>query len=141
MATDKASGSEYFHERRRSAARSLDESVQAQMVRAFSGLSPIALSLAHADWAMHLMASPGRQSQLAVRAFELSVQAWNKAADQSADAAPEKDGRFTDPGWSQWPYNAVKEGFRPHCGCCAEGSAPSGMRCTRESTPRSRRRT
>ena len=97
MATDNASGSEYFHERRRSAARALDESVQAQMVRAFSGLSPIALSLAHADWAMHLMASPGRQSQLAVRAFELSVQAWNKAADQSADAAPEKDGRFTDP--------------------------------------------
>ena len=112
MATDKASGSEYFHERRRSAARALDESVQAQMVRAFSGLSPIALSLAHADWAMRLMASPGRQSQLAVRAFELSVQAWNKAADQSADAAPEKDGRFTDPGWSQWPYNAVKEGFK-----------------------------
>ena len=112
MATDNASGSEYFHERRRSAARALDESVQAQMVRAFSGLSPIALSLAHADWAMHLMASPGRQSQLAVRAFELSVQAWNKAADQSADAAPEKDGRFTDPGWSQWPYNAVKEGFK-----------------------------
>ena len=89
MATDNASGSEYFHERRRSAARALDESVQAQMVCAFSGLSPIALSLAHADWAMHLMASPGRQSQLAVRAFELSVQAWNKAADQSADAAPE----------------------------------------------------
>ena len=112
MATDNASGSEYFHERRRSAARALDESVQAQMVRAFSGLSPIALSLAHADWAMHLMASPGRQSQLAVRAFELSVHAWNKSVDQSADAAPEKDGRFTDPGWSQWPYNAVKEGFK-----------------------------
>ena len=112
MATDNASGSEYFHERRRSAARALDESVQAQMVRAFSGLSPIALSLAHADWAMHLMASPGRQSQLAVRAFELSVHAWNKSVDQSADAVPEKDGRFTDPGWSQWPYNAVKEGFK-----------------------------
>ena len=37
MATETSSGSEHFQERQRAAARTLDESVQAQMARAFSG--------------------------------------------------------------------------------------------------------
>ena len=112
MATETSSGSEHFQERQRAAARTLDESVQAQMARAFSGLSPIALALAHADWALHMLASPGRQTQLAQRALELSLQAWRNTGVTPEEAVPEKDGRFADTGWSQWPYSAVKEGFK-----------------------------
>ncbi|UJB65477.1 alpha/beta fold hydrolase [Acidovorax sp. YS12] len=112
MATETSSGSEYFQERQRAAARALDESVQAQMARAFSGLSPIALALAHADWALHMLASPGRQTQLAQRALELSLQAWRNTGVTPEEGTPEKDGRFADAGWSQWPYSAVKEGFK-----------------------------
>lgn len=100
MATETSSGSEHFQERQRAAARTLDESVQAQMARAFSGLSPIALALAHADWALHMLASPGRQTQLAQRALELSLQAWRNTGVTPEEAAPEKDGRFADTGWS-----------------------------------------
>jgi len=100
-------------EAQRQAARALDASVHAQMSRPLSGLSPIALALAHADWALHLMASPGRQMLLAQRALDLSVQAWQKMALGAADTgAPEKDARFADSGWSQWPFNAVKESYK-----------------------------
>ncbi|MDC6673907.1 poly-beta-hydroxybutyrate polymerase N-terminal domain-containing protein, partial [Leclercia adecarboxylata] len=60
-------------EAQRQAARALDASTQTQLARLFSGLSPVALGLAHADWALHLMASPGRQAVLAQRAVELSL--------------------------------------------------------------------
>ncbi|WP_313076584.1 alpha/beta fold hydrolase [Melaminivora sp.] len=97
----------------RQAARVLDASVHGQMARAFSGLSPVALALAHADWALHLLASPGRQSVLAQRAAELSLQAWrNLGAPAAGDAPADKDARFADAGWSQWPFNAMKEGYK-----------------------------
>ncbi len=57
----------------------LDDTVHAQLAHASMGLSPIALSLAFADWAMHLAVSPGRQMLLARRGMELSREAWSKA--------------------------------------------------------------
>jgi len=100
-------------DRQRQAARAFDETVHAQMSRPYSGLSPIALALAHADWALHLMVSPGRQALLAQRALELSLQAWRNTFDDKSDTAPaEKDARFADPGWNQWPFNAFKESYK-----------------------------
>ncbi len=87
--------------------------MRAQMARAFSGLSPIALALAHADWAMHLATSPGRQAVLAQRALELSQQALSNLTQPVEEGAPaDKDARFADAGWNQWPYNAMKEGYK-----------------------------
>jgi len=95
------------------AARALDASVHAQMSRPLSGLSPIALVLAHADWALHLMASPGRQGLLAQRALDLSWKAWqNTIQPANESSVPEKDARFADSGWNQWPFNAIKEGYK-----------------------------
>ena len=108
---DKKPVSETPQERQRNAARALDESVHAQWVRANGGLSPIAMALANADWAMHLVASPGRQAVLAQRALELTMRAWGAAAHPGEDAA-DKDARFSDAAWRQWPFNAVKEGFK-----------------------------
>ena len=40
---------------------SLDRSLRASLGRVNGGLSPAALGAAYLDWAVHLMASPGRQ--------------------------------------------------------------------------------
>ncbi|WP_296447561.1 PHA/PHB synthase family protein [Rhodoferax sp. UBA5149] len=105
-------------ERQGDIARSIDEAFHAQLAKINMGLSPIALALAYADWALHLATSPGRQLLLAQRALELSQQALTSTW-QPEPAAPahdqlmhEKDPRFSDPGWSQWPFNALKEGFK-----------------------------
>ncbi|PWW45639.1 PHA/PHB synthase family protein [Melaminivora alkalimesophila] len=100
-------------EAQRQAARALDASTQTQLARLFGGLSPVALGLAHADWALHLMASPGRQAVLAQRAVELSLQAWrNLGVAAAPDAPTDTDARFAHEGWKQWPFNALKEGHK-----------------------------
>ena len=98
-------------ESQRAAAQALDVSARSQLAKAFSGLSPIALALAHTDWAMHLMASPGRQSLLGQSALDRSLQAWNHLVAPDAQA-PEADARFADPAWRQWPFNVFKEGYK-----------------------------
>ena len=112
MIMDSTPDSEQLRERQRQAAQALDETVHTQLSRAFSGLSPIALALAHADWALHLMASPGRQAVLAQQALDLSLQAWNASLPQSGEPHEEKDARFTDPSWNHWPFRAFKAGYK-----------------------------
>lgn len=114
MVMDNSSGLDRSKEQQRQAACALDETMQAQMARAYSGLSPIALALAQADWAMHLLTSPGRQSLLAQRALDLSLQAWRNMMAPPEDGTGEKDGRFADAGWNSWPYSAAKEGFKAY---------------------------
>jgi polyhydroxyalkanoate synthase len=60
-------------------SKQLDDQVQAQLSRLCMGLSPIALGLAAADWAMHLAASPGKQMALAHKAVELSREAVQRS--------------------------------------------------------------
>ncbi|NLC37076.1 MAG: poly-beta-hydroxybutyrate polymerase-like protein [Alcaligenaceae bacterium] len=103
-----------IREQQRQAAKSFDELIQTRMAKSFKGLSPIALSLAYYDWAKHWAISPGRQSVLAQRALELSLQAWHNVASKQAPEASEKDGRFADSGWNQWPYNVFKEGYKAY---------------------------
>ncbi len=106
--------SDAIRERQRQAAQSFDELVQTSMAKAFNGLSPIALSLAYTDWVKNWASSPGRQSLMAQRAMELSLQAMqNIAKSQTADI-PETDARFSDSGWQQWPYNVFKEGYKAY---------------------------
>ncbi|GAA3986643.1 alpha/beta fold hydrolase [Comamonas faecalis] len=99
-------------QRQHEAAHAMDASVKGRMARAAGGLSPIALALAQADWAMHLMASPGRQSVLAQRAWELGAQAWQHGVMALPGDEPDKDARFADPLWNQWPYRWLKAGYQ-----------------------------
>ena len=105
-------------ERKRNVQKSLDEAFHAQLAKSFMGFSPISLSLAYADWALHLAASPGRQMKLAQRGMALSEQAltnqWTHAAAVDAEGKPvlELDPRFSDPGWNHWPFSALKEGYQ-----------------------------
>ncbi len=119
------------YERQRQAAKALDETVQAQMARANMGLSPLSMALATADWAMHLAMSPGRQMVLGQRALALAQQAWVASAQSALPdegAAPhEKDARFRDASWQQWPFNALKEGFKASDAWWREAAQVDGM--------------
>ena len=105
----------------------LDDKVQAQLSRAFMGLSPIALGLAAADWALHLAASPGKQMALAQKAWALSQQAMAQGVQSAGQSAPEKDARFKNEAWSQWPYHALKEGFKASDAWWQEATQVDGM--------------
>ncbi len=113
-------------------AKSIDEAFHAQLAKSSMGLSPIALTLAYADWALHLASSPGRQMLLGQRAMALSQQAlaspW-KPAPVDADGQPEreKDPRFSDASWSRWPFNAMKEGFKASDTWWRESTAVDGV--------------
>ncbi|NMM06564.1 poly-beta-hydroxybutyrate polymerase N-terminal domain-containing protein [Polaromonas sp.] len=98
----------------RETAQALDRAFHAQQAKASLGMSPISLSLAYADWALHLAASPGRQLLLAQHAAALLGQSMSRQPALGADGQPlpEKDPRFSDAGWSQWPFNALKNSFK-----------------------------
>lgn len=103
------------------AAHALDEHVHALLTNASMGLSPISLALAYADWMMHLCVSPGRQMVLSQKLAELPqalASSWlsgirpDAAADKTTAAFFEPDARFVDPEWQQWPFNALRQGFK-----------------------------
>ncbi|MEP9350978.1 alpha/beta fold hydrolase [Xanthobacter sp. KR7-225] len=98
--------------------RAVDRAAAALGARATQGLSPIGLSLAVMDWWMHLAAAPGKQAELAVKA-------WRKAARFTAYATAstldrtlppciqplEGDERFSAPSWQDWPFRFWYQGF------------------------------
>lgn len=111
-------------------ANALDRQAAAVMARLWSGLSPISLALAHADWALHLVSSPGSQVRLARQAWEQGAgwlhDATQAVAHQAAVAplelatgavAPQPesalvgtladDVRFEAPAWRQWPWRGL----------------------------------
>jgi polyhydroxyalkanoate synthase len=100
------------------APASIDKALHLQLSRASMGLSPIALSLAFADWAMHLAVSPSRQALLGKLGMSLSWQAWVNTLQNDTDAGEhdtpvqENDHRFNDEAWKKWPFKAFKEGFK-----------------------------
>ena len=120
-------------EQQREIAKSIDEAFHAQLAKANMGLSPISLTLAYADWAMHLAASPGRQMLLGQQATALSKQALTRSLQQvppvDADGKPvrEMDPRFSDAGWNKWPFNAMKEGFKASDAWWREATQVDGM--------------
>ncbi|CAN5682954.1 alpha/beta fold hydrolase [soil metagenome] len=99
-------------EQQRKVAKAIDEAFHAQMAKVSMGFSPISLTLAYADWAMHLAASPGRQMFLAQHAITLTQQAMHSSLQAHADPQHGTDHRFIDPAWNKWPFSAIKEGFK-----------------------------
>lgn len=90
------------------ATQEMDDRMRAVLSASTMGLSPIALGLATAEWLMHLVTSPGKQMTLAQRAFQLT----QDAARASLQPQGERDSRFKDAAWQQWPYSVMKEGFK-----------------------------
>jgi polyhydroxyalkanoate synthase len=98
-----------------SATQRLDRLVHAGAATWTRGLSPVALSLAWADWAWHLAASPGRQMELGSLAWQLAQDTLRVAAG-APEAEPhgdiDDDPRFRHPAWAQWPFSGYRHGFR-----------------------------
>ena len=108
----------------------LDRLLHAGSAPLTGSLSPVSLSLAWADWAWHLAVSPGRQTELAGLAAQLAQDTLRVAAGATADAPAgeaDDDPRFRHPDWTQWPFNAVRNGFRNQEAFWREASHVPGM--------------
>ena len=90
----------------------LDRLAQAAVARRAGNFSPIALSLALADWALHLAASPGRQMELAALAAQLGRQAMDRQLQDESIGALDDDPRFRDEEWAKWPFSLWRSSFR-----------------------------
>ncbi|MFT3856524.1 MAG: alpha/beta fold hydrolase [Aquabacterium sp.] len=92
----------------------IDQHVQGRIGQMVGGISPLQASLVYLDWLGHLMASPGKQLDIARGLLGDSQAAMLKlsSAPREVEAADGQYKRFASPGWAQWPYVAFAEGFR-----------------------------
>ncbi|WP_245903244.1 PHA/PHB synthase family protein [Humitalea rosea] len=100
------------------ALRTTDLAATAALARVTSGLSPVSLYLAYADWALHLAMAPGKRMELALSAATKAGQFIGQAALAIGDpgkAAPialvPGDRRFRDSGWQDQPYRSWYDMF------------------------------
>ena len=100
-------------------AEVIDRSLHASMARFTTGLAPMTLIDAYADWAAHLGAAPGKQMLLA----EKAVRKWMRLANYAARRTLDKDGcpacieplpqdkRFAAEEWRRPPYDLIYQSF------------------------------
>src|SRR5512143_2992445 len=96
-----------------------DRSLHATLARFTLGLSPAALAAAYLDWAVHLMAAPGKRLQLvekmARKARRFSTYAWHETSQpgqtQAVIAPLPQDRRFAGEAWQRWPFNFIYQNF------------------------------
>ncbi len=96
-----------------------DRLLHATLGKFTGGMSPAALSNAWLDWATHLAMSPSKQAEL----VEMGARQWQRFGQLVLHMAANggkceaciqplpQDPRFRDPGWQEWPYNLVYQGF------------------------------
>lgn len=100
-------------------SESIDQAVHALVARGTGGLSPASLMVAWFDWAVHLWASPGKQSELVAKAARKWIRIGNYTLRymlHGVDAEPcivplPQDRRFEDPAWRWWPYTLMYQTF------------------------------
>ena len=98
----------------------LDLIFMAWLGRISGGISPAAPANAYFDWLTHLQLSPSKQARLIQKACE---QFWRWQAygcdganangpmqTRCIDPLPQ-DKRFDAPGWKNWPFNMLSQGF------------------------------
>jgi polyhydroxyalkanoate synthase subunit PhaC len=77
------------------------------IARMTSGVSPLALTQAHADWAQHLLLSPDEQIEFVHKA----ARKWARFVPYSIDQPLPQDKRFAGQAWQHWPFNAFYQNF------------------------------
>ncbi|MCW2319280.1 polyhydroxyalkanoate synthase [Rhodoblastus acidophilus] len=96
----------------------LDRVLRASLARYTLGLSPAALWLAWADWAIHLGAAPGKRIQLSEKGFRKLVRfvayslsyAWGPGDDDCIAPLPQ-DRRFASEQWRKPPFVFFQQWF------------------------------
>ncbi len=98
--------------------RAIDRSAGALSAQMTAGLSPAALWLAWADWALHLAQAPGKRAELAAKgwrkASRLGLHALHCAQEGGADCCIEPlpgDRRFADEAWKKQPFSLMYQSF------------------------------
>jgi polyhydroxyalkanoate synthase subunit PhaC len=95
----------------------VDRLARALLARATQGVSPNTVAQTLADWTLHLAQAPGKRAELAHSAAMTAARLtlWLPYAFDGRRAPPfaplPTDRRFTDPAWSQWPFNAFVQFF------------------------------
>jgi polyhydroxyalkanoate synthase len=98
-------------------AGDLDRLLHAMEGHLTKSLSPTTISLALADWLLHLGNAPGKRLDLWLRACEIGLAATNESGRQifsfgTSRAEPEMaDRRFRAPSWDQPPFNFLRSNF------------------------------
>jgi polyhydroxyalkanoate synthase len=97
---------------------SYDRMLRAAIGKSTMGISPAALGLAWADWALHLAGSPGKREQLAEKAVRKAVRLATWAEHAAVDPATPpcieplpQDQRFRGEAWRGWPFNLMYQAF------------------------------
>lgn len=97
---------------------SFDRFLHAMQGRFTYGISPVSLSLAWLDWALHLMNSPGRRADLGEKAMRKFMRYWVYCLhtiinpNETPCVSPlSNDKRFQDEAWQSWPFNWMYQGF------------------------------
>ncbi len=100
---------------------SLDRLLHATVGRLTLGISPAALWLAYADWAMHLSTSPAKCHQLTAKALRKAVRLLTAAPRQLSGSASSgcieplpQDHRFEGADWQRPPFNLIYQAFLLH---------------------------
>lgn len=100
------------------AFRAVDRAAAALAARATSGLSPASMTLACLDWWMHLAAAPGKQAELALKAWRKAARFGSYAIASSFDrnfpnciTPLPGDERFSAPAWQDWPFRFWYQAF------------------------------
>jgi polyhydroxyalkanoate synthase subunit PhaC len=98
--------------------RSLDRLFRGMLARATQGISPNALAKTWADWAVHIAQAPGKRLELVQRAAMTAgrLNMWLPYSVADGNRTPPfapvpGDRRFSDPRWSQWPFNVFVQNF------------------------------
>jgi polyhydroxyalkanoate synthase subunit PhaC len=93
---------------------SIDRLLHASIGRLTSGISPAALWLAYADWAVHLWTSPGKCQQLGEKAVRKTVRLLIYLSHPGAEPCIEplpQDQRFRSAAWQRPPFNVIYQAF------------------------------
>ena len=90
-------------------ARQIDDLYHAQLAKLALGLSPLALTLAFTDWALHFGNSPGQQMLLA----KAMMDEWKSFPLSDSDASQkDQDNRFSSAAWQSQPFGWMKTGYQ-----------------------------
>nr|WP_157091645.1 alpha/beta fold hydrolase [Methylobacterium nodulans] len=100
-------------------SEAIDLALHAAAARLTGGLSPAALANAWLDWGVHLAFSPGKQTELLVKAARKSSRLSHfllrtlmpPGRAEPCIAPLPQDHRFDDPAWQAWPFNLVYQSF------------------------------
>jgi polyhydroxyalkanoate synthase len=107
------------HQRQPPETYQADRAFHAMVARLTGGISPVALSLAYIDWALHLAAAPQRRLEIAqdglrsaatfletvFHYFSFGQEPWRLIKPQPQDR------RFAKPEWESQPFNLLAQAF------------------------------